>query len=315
MSALWPAASYDRWTNTCDTLHAHVQVLGKLTAQLAPHEPELHHAALRLTARGWETSPLPAPDRTGAVVVALDLRNHEAVVEHSAGRGERIPLTPHRAVGDVTRDVLAAVRRIAGAVEINPTPQEVPWRTPLVEDDEHAYYDPDAVRDYFTAATQAALVLAEFRAPFRGRSTPVAAWWGGFDLAVGLFSGRPADPPPGDYIRRKSADAQAVEVGWWPGDARYPKAAFYGYAFPSPEGLADAAVSPDGARWDDGMGEFLLDWDVVRGAPDPRAQALRFARSVFRHASTLGGWDDVLAGSIDGEPAPPLHQNSGLPRP
>ena len=42
---------------------------------------------------------------------------------------------------------------------------------------------------YFAAATQAALVLAEFRAPFRGRSAPVNAWSGTFDLAVNFFSG------------------------------------------------------------------------------------------------------------------------------
>jgi len=280
-------------------------VLGKLAVRLAPPEPELHHAALRLTARGWETSALPAPNGTGAFGVVLNLRTHEVVVEHSAGREERIPLTPHRSVGAVTRDVLAAVSHLAGPVQINPTPQEVPWRIPLVEDDEHAHYDTDAVGNYFTAATQAALVLAEFRAPFRGRST-LSAWWGGFDLGVSLYSGRPEEPPPGDYIRRNSADAQAVDVGWWPGDARYPKAAFYGYAFPLPGGLAGAPVPPEGTRWDDGMGEFLLDWDVVRATPDPHAQALRFARVVFHHASALGDWDKDLADSIDGEPAPTL---------
>ncbi|WP_222848986.1 DUF5996 family protein [Trebonia kvetii] len=35
----WPSASYDRWAQTCDTLHAHAQVLGKLAAGLAPPEP------------------------------------------------------------------------------------------------------------------------------------------------------------------------------------------------------------------------------------------------------------------------------------
>jgi hypothetical protein len=25
----WPAASYENWRDTCDTLHAHSQVLGK----------------------------------------------------------------------------------------------------------------------------------------------------------------------------------------------------------------------------------------------------------------------------------------------
>jgi hypothetical protein len=305
MSTLWPATSYDSWAETCDTLHAHAQVLGKLAVRLAPPEPELQHAALRLTPRGWETQPLPARDGAGALVVALDLRTHHAVVEHSSGRAERIPLTPDRAVGEVTRDVLAAVRHIAGPVEINPTPQEVPWQIPLDEDDQHATYDPEAVRDYFTAATQAALVLAEFRAPYRGRSTPVAAWWGTFDLAVNLYSGNPAEPPSDDFLARNAGDAQCVAVGWWPGDARYPRAAFYAFAFPAPEGFPEAQVSPEGARWDRELGEFLLDWDVVGAAPDPHAQALQFARSVFRHASALGGWTQELAGSIDGDPIRP----------
>src|SRR6187397_2393254 len=91
---MWPAVNYEKWRETCDTLHAHTQVLGKLAARLAPAEPQLQHAALRLTARGWETSPLPAPDRSGSMVVVLDLRVHEAVLEHSGGRTARVPLTP-----------------------------------------------------------------------------------------------------------------------------------------------------------------------------------------------------------------------------
>src|ERR1700747_1502125 len=121
----WPSASYHRGAQTCGPLHAHAQVLGKLAAGLAPPEPQLQHAALRLTARGWETAPLPAPDGAGAVGIALDLRAHEAVVEHSGGSAERIPLTPHRAVGEVARDVLAAVRAVAGEVRIDPAPQGV----------------------------------------------------------------------------------------------------------------------------------------------------------------------------------------------
>src|ERR1035437_8165162 len=115
MSTDWPALSYDEWSATCDTLHAHTQVLGKLAVALAPPEPQLQHAALRLTARGWETAPLPAPDGSGALVAALDLRTHHAVVEHSDGRVERSALVPDRSVGAVTRAVLAAVRGLGGA--------------------------------------------------------------------------------------------------------------------------------------------------------------------------------------------------------
>jgi len=302
MSRGWPARTYEDWRATCDTLHAHTQVLGKLAATLAPPEPQLQHAALRLTARGWETAPLPAPNGSGSLVVALDLHRHEALVEHSAGRVRRIALTPHRAVGEVTREVLAAVRDAGGDVRINPAPQEVPWDIPLDADDEHAHYDPGEVGDYFAMATQAALVLAEYRAPFRGRSTPVNAWWGSFDLAVSLFSGLPADPPSRDFIMRNSMDAQDVAVGWWPGDARYSKAAFYAYAHPAPPGFAQASL-PSG-RWDAALGEYVLDWDDVREAADPHATALEFARSAFRHACAVCGWDPALAATADSTPPP-----------
>jgi hypothetical protein len=237
--------------------------------------------------------------------MGLDLRTHEAVVEHSDGRVRSVALGPDRPVGEVTREVLDAARSLGGAVEIDPKPQEVSWSVALDEDAEHASYDPDQVASYFAAATQAALVLAAFRAPYRGRSTPVNAWWGSFDLAVNLFSGLPADPPSAeDFIMRNAMDAQEVAVGWWPGDGRYGKAAFYAYAHPAPDGFANAALSPGAARWDAALGEFILDWDDVRSSPNPHAVALDFARSAFRHACTVCEWDPALPASAEGTPPP-----------
>ena len=281
---MWPAVNYEQWRETCDTLHAHTQVLGKLAAKLAPPEPQLQHAALRLTARGWETLPLPAPDRSGSLVVVLDLRWHEATAEHSDGRSIRVPLTPDRPVGEVTRDVLAGVRHLVGPVEIDPAPQEVSWQVPLDADEEHARYDSEQVAGYFAAATMAAQVLAAHRAPYRGRSSPVNAWGGSFDLAVSLFSGLPAEPPSKDFIMRNAMDAQEVALGWWPGDGRYGRAAFYAYAHPAPPGFDRASLSPSAARWDNALGEYVLDWDDVRAAEDPYGTALEFARSAFRQA-------------------------------
>ena len=237
-------------------------------------------------------------------MVALDLRSHEAIVEHSDGRVERVPLTPNRSVAEVTVEVLAAVRRLGGPVEINPTPQETPWTTPLDEDHEHATYEPAQVATYFAAATQAALVLAALRAPYRGRSTPVNAWWGSFDLAVSLFSGQPVEPPAADFITRNAGNAEQIEVGWWPGDARYPKAAFFAYAFPAPEGFAAATLAPAAARWDAALGEYILDWDDVRASPHPHEDALEFARSAVRHGCDVCSWDPDLSASAEGIPPP-----------
>jgi Family of unknown function (DUF5996) len=304
MPAEWPAVSYEAWSATCDTLHAHTQTLGKLAVELAPPEPQLQHGALNLTPRGWETDVLPAPDGSGSLVAGLDLRTHEAFLENSAGAEARIPLTPNRPVAEVEREVLEGVERLAGRVEINPTPQEVEWSVPLDEDREHSTYEPDQVATYFQAATQAALVLNEFRAPFRGRATPVNAWWGTFDLAVQFFSGKPAEPPGEGFIVRNAGNAELIQVGWWPGDRNYGRAAFFAYAHPAPEGFSEADLDPGPAHWDSNVGEFILDWEDIRSETDPHALALEFAHSAFGHACEVCQWDPVLAESVEGVPPP-----------
>jgi hypothetical protein len=132
----------------------------------------------------------------------------------------------------------------------------------------------------------------------------VNAWWGGFDLGINIFSGSPADPPSSDFIFRNSMNAEDIAVGWWPGDFRYPHAAFYAYAHPSPAGLSEATLAPEAARWEPGLGEFILDWADVCAAPDPHETATEFARSFVSRACVECGWDTELAASLAGVPPP-----------
>ncbi len=302
MNAAWPALPYEEWRATRDTLHAHTQVLGKIQTKLAPPEPQLQHAALRLTARGWETRLLSAPDGSGGFGVALDLHRHEAIVEHVDGRVRAVPLMPNRAVRDVTHDVLGAVKELVGEVQIDPKPQETAWQTPLDQDTDHATYEPRQVAEYLLAASRAAQVLAALRAPWRGRSTRVNAWWGAFDLAVNLFSGNSADPPSDDFIFRNSMDAQEIAIGWWPGDYRYGHAAFYAYAHPAGAEFPNAALSR--GRWEETLGEYILDWNDAVASVDPYLTATAFGSSVARHACMTCDWEPELAVSLEGKPPP-----------
>jgi hypothetical protein len=59
-----------------------------------------------------------------------------------------------------------------------------------------------------------------------------------------------------------------------------------------------------GARWDAGLGEYVLDWNDVVASGDPHATALEFARSLFRHACEVCGWDPALPASAGGDPPP-----------
>ena len=99
-------------------------------------------------------------------------------------------------------------------------------------------------------------------------------------------------------------DMQELAVGWWPGYWRYPRAAFYAYAHPAPAGFGNAALATPGARWDETLGEYILDWDDVYTTDDPFRTALEFARSFVRHACTTCDWDPALAASLDGLPPP-----------
>ena len=86
---------------------------------------------------------------------------------------------------------------------------------------------------------------------------------------------------------RNASDAEEVEVGWWPGDERYPQAAFYAYAIPRPRGSRTRRSRPRRRAGTPTLGEFILDWDDVRDDPDPHASAL--AVRALRRASCVRG--------------------------
>jgi hypothetical protein len=93
-------------------------------------------------------------------------------------------------------------------------------------------------------------------------------------------------------------------VGFWPGSDAFPKAAFYAYGYPAPPGYADAAI-PAPACFDAAMGEWLLDYDAVRAAPDPEAMLARFLEATYAAAADLGGWDRVALECPTGIPRRP----------
>ncbi len=45
------------------------------------------------------------------------------------------------------------------------------------------------------------------------------------------------------------------------------------------------------ARWQPSLGEFLLSWEAVRAADDPRALLLDFFQSSYEAAADLARWD------------------------
>jgi len=71
---------------------------------------------------------------------------------------------------------------------------------------------------------------------------------------------------------------------------------------PAPEGFAEARVRPAAASFSKELGEFILPYDAVRAAADPRAALMDFLQSTYDAAADLGKWDRRALECTIGEP-------------
>jgi hypothetical protein len=267
----------------------YLQIVGKVRLALAPMEPQWAQVPLYVTARGLNTSPIPHPD--GVFDIDVDLVDHIVAVRTARGVVKQVRLEP-RSVADFYAELMAALVAAGAPVTIGELPSEVPNPIPFPDDDEHASYEPEPVHRFWRALVSVDAVMKEHRARFRGRTSPVQPFWGSLDLSYTRFSGRPAEPPAGaDVITRHAADAEQATAGFWPGDARLEEPAFFAYTSPRPEGIEQAAVEPEAAGWSVAIGEFLLPYEAVRTAPEPRQALLDFLETTYRAGAGTAGWD------------------------
>jgi uncharacterized protein DUF5996 len=290
-SPRFPALPFEAFTPTRQTLHMYAQVVGKLTL-LKPFEPQWANVPLLLTARGMTTGPIPYEGRV--FEVDLDFISHQLRIATSDGGASGFALRS-RTVADFYALVLEHLRVLHLDVEINPVPQEVPDPIPCTENTIHDTYEPFWAHAFWRVLSSVGVALNAHRASFRGKTPPVAFMWGTFDLRDARLNGRPATPPEGaGIIYRRAMDAEQIEVGFWPGDHRYDRPALFAFTYPKPDGIEGAIVGPRGARWEPDQGEFLMDYDDVRGAGDPHGAIVEFARTTYAAGANAAGWDPAL---------------------
>ncbi len=289
----WPAIPYDSWSGTLATVHMWTQIVGKVRLMHAPVVNHWWDSVLYVTARGLTTSAIPHPAAT--FDMEFDFVEHSLGIRVAGGGEAQIDLKPG-SVADFYAGVMATLERLGVPVTIRPTPNEVPEAIPFDRQTEPGEYDGEAARRFWQALLRMHRVFEEFRARFLGKSSPAHFFWGAPDLAVTRFSGRPAPEHPGgfpnlpDWVTREAYSHEVSSAGFWPGSPDMD-AAFYSYAYPTPEGFADAPVRPDAAFWSAEMGEFFLPYEAVRTASDPEATLMAFLQSTYEAAADLAGWD------------------------
>ena len=285
----WPALPYEAWRNTCQTLHLWTQVVGKVRLELSPFLNHWWHVPLYVTSRGLTTSAIPY--HGGIFDVTFDFVEHNLFIRTSEGTTRALPLIP-RSVATFYREFMDCLHALGIEVSINTLPNEVPSPIRCDEDEVHASYDPVYAQRFWHLLLQIETVLRHYRSHFLGKSSPVHFFWGSFDLAVTLFSGRLAPERPGiDRITREAYSHEEISCGFWPGSDTFPAPAFYSYTSPAPPGLSTASIRPQEAFYSQELGEFLLRYDDLRAASSPEQALLEFFQGTYEAGATLAHWD------------------------
>jgi hypothetical protein len=296
MTAPWPRLD-DTWQDTCETLHRWLQIVGKVRASLAPWTNHEWHSALQVTSRGLGTGLVPAGSR--GFSIDLDLICHRLRVATTDGQAHEFALRSEP-VAEFYSRFSSVMSELGIALCFLPRPDEVPDRTPFSEDRHHATYDAEAAHRYWEALIRVTPVFESFRAGFVGKSSPVQLFWGGMDLCVSRFSGRPAPEHPGgmpglpDAVVKEAYSHEEMTFGFWPGDARQPLPAFYAYAYPEPAGFKEARILPVGAYYHSQLREFILPYEQVRRSGSPENVLRSFLDSTYEAGAELARWDRKL---------------------
>ncbi|HEY4758928.1 MAG TPA: DUF5996 family protein, partial [Chthoniobacterales bacterium] len=221
----------------------------------------------------------------------FDFIDHNLLIECSHGAKTTVALQP-KSVAKFYDETMVALREVGVEVHIWKMPVEIADPIPFDQDEQHASYDREYVERFWRILRSSERVMQDFRSRFIGKCSPVHFFWGSFDLAVTRFSGRPAPPrPDADVITREAYSQEVSSVGFWPGNNQVPTSLFYSYAYPSPDGFADAKVKPAAASFHPQLREFVLSYDDVRRSESPEEAILDFAQSTYDAASTLAKWD------------------------
>ena len=304
----WPSLDGTDWSETRDALHLYLQIVGKYRLARTPWLNHSWHATFYPTPRGLTTGTVH--DGEDALEARFDFVDGHVVVESASGARETVALEPS-SVADFHARFRRALAAAGARDDFDGAPNEIPDAVPFADDARPRPYDADAVRRFHRALLSAHGVLERFRTGFVGKSSPVHLFWGSFDLAVTRFSGESAPPHPGgipalpDEVTREAYSHEVASAGFWPGGGIVDGAAFYAYAYPTPEGFADARLSVPGAYWHEEAGEFVLPYEAVRGAADPNAALLAFLTETFDAACDLGGWERGRLTCPLGEPRVP----------
>ncbi|WP_299478239.1 DUF5996 family protein [uncultured Roseibium sp.] len=284
-----PPLPYDEWSDTKDTLHLFLQIIGKIRLKSHPKLNHWWHVTLYPHVCGLTTGRIPFRD--GGFEILFDMIDHRVSVCRNDGRQEGFSVAG-LSVAEFYTALFSLLGDLGITVSILAVPYDNKSKVPFPQDTAPRRYDEVAVFRFWQALCSISGVFETYRTSFAGKQTPVHLYWHSFDLVVTRFSGRAHPLEGGTQSDREAYSHEVISIGFWPGDDTFPEAAFYGYAYPEPSGMNQVPLRPGSALWAEKNGGALaiLKYEDARTAMDPADAIRSFLDSLYDGASEKANW-------------------------
>ncbi len=255
----------ENWEPTRETLHVYAQGVGAIPRAHGIAHPQWWHISLNVRPDGLTTDAVPLPDG-GALLLRMDLRNDEVVLETSHGARRTFSMA-----GGLTGTEFAD-QLIAAASEYG---LDGDYDRSKFENDERRVYDSADASAFLDALVAVEQVFIEHRNQLPGRVGPIQVWPHGFDIAFEWFGTKVQSHEEGGKIEELPSQ---LNLGFYPAGEAY----FYSNPWPFDGDVLTSRDLPGSAEWHtDGWEGSTLPYSAVAGKPDGREELAVYAKAVF----------------------------------
>lgn len=283
--------NYDQWSETAYTLHMISQMMGKVKLVRMPAQPEWGHVVLSFTPQGLTTGLIPNGERSFAVRLNLDTST--VFAQTIDGDTAGFSLRNNTSVSEYYNDFKKMLQTLMCDTVINEVPQEMGTRIPFDADTQKRDYDGCAAKDFFGMCVFAHNALLDFASPFRGKKLLPSFFWGTFDIASVLFSGKPSPFAGSGVIGKNGFDEQFVEFGFWAGDGSLASPSFFIMPYPFIKDDLSGTVKPDKAVWSAQKMEYFLSLEDALSYSDPQKAVRAFFENAFAEVTKHEKWERI----------------------
>jgi hypothetical protein len=291
----WPDLPLEKWQETYELVHLLTQIVGKIKLQFVPFKNHWWNISFLPTVNGFTTGIIPFDK--GCFEIDFDFLAHRINIKLDDGRIEFIKLKSET-VSTYYDEIIEKLQKLSIPAHIWPVPVEMENRLPFPEDYHYREYNQEYIQKLQKIIVHVTRILENFRTGFSGKASPVHFFWGAFDMAVTLFTGKPAPEHPGvpnvgKKVMIEAYNAELASFGFWPGMG-LGEPAFYAYAYPEPEGYKEYKIPVERAYYHPDLHEFILPYSSAIQQDNPQQTVLNFFIGAYKAAKETGHWDEKL---------------------